>query len=171
MDELNHDTDGQAETHTDEQEKALIAAMAAADGEAANDADFDPEAAQATAKQEADNQQMALMGATMTAEFGLGAIEMAVQSFVHPRFQIPERNRDEVLQNCAPLLVKYGALIPEWLAAYQEEIAALKAIGSLGIASYGEIKQLQAEDAALLAEKEASNDGETAPETADREAA
>ncbi|MGF1786462.1 hypothetical protein L4D00_11760 [Photobacterium swingsii] len=155
------------ESVSPEQESAMIQAMDAVDK--TNDTqDFDPEATAKAEQTESEQKALAEQGAQMTAYMGLAAIEMAIQSTVHPRFKIPDHNRDEVIQNCAPVLIKYGALVPEWLAAYQEEITALKAIGSLGMASYGEIKRLNAEDKALLA-ADAQNDdqvGDTTQEAA-----
>jgi hypothetical protein len=137
------------------QQDALLAELAAYD--AANDPEIKAETEQAE-QEEAEAEQAAAEMAPMSAMFALMGIEQAIKAFVHPRFEISDERREQVARDCAPALIKYGAILPEWLAQYEAEIMAVKAVGGLTIESVGQVKRLQAEDAAAL---QAANDDET----------
>lgn len=130
------------------QQDALLNELAAYD--AANDPEIKAETEQAE-QEEAEAEQAAADMAPMSAMFALMGIEQAIKAFVHPRFEITDERRQQVAHDCAPALIKYGALLPEWLAQYEAEIVAIKAVGGLTIESVGQVKRLQAEDRAALA--------------------
>ncbi|MBV7296829.1 hypothetical protein [Enterovibrio paralichthyis] len=149
---------------TDEQ-TAFLAELNDHDAQASGEpthAETEAAEAEQQAMSEAEAAAMAAELAPLSAQMGLFAIESAIQMFVHPRFSIPEHRRAEVIQECAPVLVKYGALVPSWLAQYEPEIRAVKAIGGLTIASVGQVRQLKAEDAAALEAEKAANDASEA---------
>lgn len=154
------DTELQDQPTTEEQ-AAFLAELgdhdATANGEPTQ-TEVEAEQAEQQAMSEADAAAMAAELAPLSAQMGLFAIESAIQAFVHPRFAIPDHRRAEVIQECAPVLVKYGALVPDWLAQYEPEIRAVKAIGGLTLESVGQVRQLKAEDVAALASAKAAND-------------
>ncbi|WP_156146698.1 hypothetical protein [Salinivibrio sp. KP-1] len=140
------------------EQDVLFAELAAYD--AANDPEIKAETEQAE-QAEAQAEQAAAEMAPMSAMFALMGIEQAIKAFVHPRFEISDERREQVARDCAPALIKYGAMLPAWLAEYEAEIMAVKAVGGLTIESVGQVKRLQAEDAATLAAMqadEAAND-------------
>ncbi|WP_413113838.1 hypothetical protein [Thaumasiovibrio sp. DFM-14] len=92
------------------------------------------------------------------AALALMGLEGAMKVFIHPRFAFDAAARDNAIEKFGPLLVKYGNLLPQWLVQYEEEINAGFAAVQLVSNSMGQIKQLKAEDAALLANQEAAND-------------
>ncbi|OOF25729.1 hypothetical protein [Salinivibrio sp. IB872] len=141
------------------------------------DTEHDPDAqakAQADADAEqadAEAEQAAAEIAPLSALVALMGIEQAIKTFVHPRFEIDDERRQQVARDCAPVLIKYGALLPDWLAQYEAEIVAIKAVGGLTIESIGQVKQLKAEDMARLRAVKADNEEHDAPQEADKEAA
>ena len=124
----------------------------------ANDPDYDPEAQEAEKQAEVHAEQARIEFDQKTAQFtalmGLGMLENAFQMLLHPRFSFDDRTRAEAIEKFAPMLIKYGALFPEWLMQYKEEIEAGKAAVGLISSSYKQVKTLRAEDMAL----EAAND-------------
>ncbi|OOE92845.1 hypothetical protein BZG76_06060 [Salinivibrio sp. AR647] len=151
------------------QHDALLEELAAYD--AANDPNIKAETEQAEQAEqaEAEAEQAAAEMAPMSAMFALMGIEQAIKAFVHPRFEISDERREQVARDCAPALIKYGAILPQWLAEYEAEIMAVKAVGGLTIESVGQVKRLQAEDnaalAAMQADEAANDDDETDDET------
>ncbi|MEZ9523395.1 hypothetical protein [Enterovibrio norvegicus] len=154
---------------TTEEQAALLEQFGAFDAEQAGEP-TEQEKAEGEAEQaeleQAEAAAMAAELAPMTAYMGLSAIEMAIQGFVHPRFTIPDGRREEVVRECAPILVKYGALVPHWLAQYEPEIRAVKALGGLTMESIGQVRELKAEDAKAIDAKKAANDDQTDAEAA-----
>ncbi|YCO02103.1 hypothetical protein ACB087_04100 [Vibrio sp. VNB-15] len=80
------------------------------------------------------------------AQFAVFAIEKALQQFIHKRIRFEDELKAEAVRDFAPLLAKYGVLLPSWLGQYQEEIMALKAAGSLGMSALSQAKQYKEED-------------------------
>jgi hypothetical protein len=115
-------------------------------------ADFDPEQAKA---EEAEAEKQAVLDeqtAGMTAAMGLGTIEFALRRVIHPEFEFTASTKEYAIENLAPILIKYGALLPSWLNAYDAEIKAAMAVGKLVSEGVDTAKTLKAQDA----EKEAS---------------
>ncbi len=94
--------------------------------------------------------------AQFEATIALMGIEGALKMFVHPRFAFDEAAKAQAIENFGPLLVKYGGLVPDWFAKYQEEINAGYAAVQLVGSSASQLKQLKAED--LTAMDNAAND-------------
>jgi len=74
----------------------------------------------------------------------MGAVQMGV-GLVAPYVEIPENQADDVVQKVAPVLEKYGVHTG---GAWEMEIRALMAVGTLGVVIYGQIKAHHAEKAA-----------------------
>ena len=110
-------------------------------------------------KSEADEQRATFdaMCVEKEAQAAVWAIEKALKTFVHKRISFDEEIKDEAVRNFAPLLMKYGVLLPAWLAQYQEEIIALKSAGELAMNAVSQVKQYKHEDMlALKQEQEAA---------------
>ena len=84
---------------------------------------FDPEAEQEAQKEAETNAEVA----KMTAWGGVGMIEFALKQAIHPDFTFTAETKAYAVENMAPLLIKYGALLPDWVMQYEEEINAAKA--------------------------------------------
>jgi hypothetical protein len=67
---------------------------------------------------------------------------------VHKEFEFSSDTKEYAVKNLGPVLIKYGALLPEWLAAYDAEIKAAMAAGKLiseGIETAQNLKALDVE--------------------------
>jgi hypothetical protein len=109
------------------------------DIDAANDADINPEDAQKAAQFEQDCSEL-------EARAAVKAIEFALQKFIHPKIKFEQELIEEAVRDFRPLLLKYGVLLPSWIAVYQEEIMALKSMGKLGMSAVAQAKRYKAED-------------------------
>lgn len=93
--------------------------------------DFDPEQAQAEQAEAEQQAEMNEQTAKMTAAMGLGTIEFALKRFIHPQFEFSGSTKAYAVENLSPVLIKYGALLPEWIESYDAEIKAAMAVGKL----------------------------------------
>lgn len=147
------------------QAEAFAAELAQMDAE--NEPDYDPEAAQQQAQAEKQQEEDIEAGAAVAAWAGVAAIEGAIQTFVHHRFQFSESDKAYAIENMGPLIAKYGDTVPLWLAKYKEEIGGLKAVAVLGKGTVVGLKTLAeedrkaAEEAAQAEQKEAGQDAGT----------
>ncbi|KLU99765.1 hypothetical protein ABT56_22800 [Photobacterium aquae] len=133
------------ENHNEQDERAFINSL---------DDDFDPELSQTEAKEQA----LETDAAAGIVCVGLMTIEQTMKTMLHPRFKFDPEQCEAVATKVAPLIVKYGANPPPWLAKYIDEIMAVFAIGMLGLSSFMQVKQLKAEDIAQQAkERETTN--------------
>lgn len=125
-----------------------------------------PEEQEAVSNQLVFNEQ----NAQLTAWGGLAAIEGTLKLVLHPRFEFSPEARAEALEKFAPLLVKYGLLLPEFLMRYMDEIEAAKAAVTLAADGYKKVKVLRLEDAVekkrLMAELQAKQQAEKQAEAA-----
>lgn len=119
--------------------------------------DFDPEQTKAEEQAEAEAQAMDEQTAGMTAAMGLGTIEFALRRVLHPEFEFTESTKAYAIENLSPVLIKYGAIVPGWLSAYDAEIKAAMAVGKLASEGMETTKKLKAKDAA---EEKAKRDAE-----------
>ncbi|WP_417552879.1 hypothetical protein [Marinomonas fungiae] len=110
-------------------------------------ASIDPEQAKAEEKAEAEAQAMDEQTAGMTAAMGLGAIEFALRRVLHPEFEFTESTKAYAVENLSPVLIKYGAIVPGWLSAYDAEIKAAMAVGKLASEGMETTRKLKAQDA------------------------
>lgn len=97
------------------------------------------------------------------AQFAVFAIEKALQQFIHKRITFEDELKAEAVRDFAPLLAKYGVLLPAWLAQYQEEIMAIKAAGSLGMSAISQAKQYKEEDRMAYLEQKAKHEQKPEP--------
>lgn len=109
-------------------------------------AEADDEATEAEAEAEAEANAEAESVAQLTAWGGLGMIEFGLKQVVHPDFAFTQETKAYAVDNMAPLLIKYGALLPDWIAQYQEEIGAAKAAARLVSEGMKTTKALKAKD-------------------------
>ena len=109
--------------------------------------EHDPEQAKAEEKVAEQQAQMDAQTAQMTAMMGLGTIEFALKRFIHPDFEFTADTKGYAIENLSPALIKYGALLPEWLGAYDAEIKAAMAVGKLVSEGMDTAKTLKAQDA------------------------
>lgn len=91
----------------------------------------------------ANDDALALQGATGTALMALNMIEGFTKSSVHPQFAWHESEKQTAAEQIAPALVKNGGELPEWLQPYKEEMIALFAIGALAFGGYMQVKELR----------------------------
>lgn len=116
------------------------------DEEAAED--FDPQQAEAEQKAEENQAEVDAQTAQMTAMGGLAMIEFALKRVIHKEFEFTPDTKAYAIENLSPILIKYGALLPSWLAAYDAEIKAAMAVGKLVSEGVDTAKTLKAKDAA-----------------------
>lgn len=121
-------------------------------------ADFDPETAEAEAQTEAQQAEIDSQTAQLTAMGGLGMIEFALKRVIHKEFEFTPDTKEYAIENLSPVLIKYGALLPEWLAAYDAEIKATMAVGKLVSEGIDTAQTLKARD---LAEAKAKQQQDT----------
>lgn len=112
----------------------------------------DPE--QSKAEEVAQKKQLAMdtQTAQMTATMGLGMIEFSLKRVIHKDFEFTPDTKVYAIENLGPVLVKYGALLPEWLASYDAEIKAAMAVGKLVSEGVDTAQTLKAQDAAKAKE-------------------
>lgn len=101
------------------------------------------------------------MTAAFTAQMGLGALEGSLKLLVHPRFEFSESAKKEALEKFAPLLVKYGVMLPEYIMKYQQEIEGVKAAFTLAKDGYSNVVKLRQEDYLTLSQTEQETEQET----------
>jgi hypothetical protein len=94
----------------------------------------------------------------LTALGGLSMIEFTLRKFIHPEFEFTASTKDYAVENLAPVLIKYGALIPSWAVEYEPEIKAAMAVGSLVSEGIETAKTLKAKDAAAAEAKQRQKD-------------
>lgn len=122
--------------------------------------DFDPEQAKAEEKAAEQQAEMDEQTAQMTAVMGLGTIEFALKRFIHPEFEFTTETKAYAIENLSPALIKYGALLPEWMGAYDAEIKAAMAVGKLVSEGMGTSRELKAKDAAEAEAKQDTDEKE-----------
>ena len=109
--------------------------------------DFDPEQTKAEEKAAEQQAEMDEQTAGMTAAMGLGTIEFALRRVLHPEFEFTENTKAYAIENLSPVLIKYGAIVPSWLSAYDAEIKAAMAVGKLASEGMETTRKLKAQDA------------------------
>lgn len=110
--------------------------------EVEEEADIDPMQAKAEEQDAAMDEQTA----QLTAVAGLGMIEFSLKRVLHKDFEFTSDTKEYAVKNLGPVLVKYGALLPAWLAAYDAEIKAAMAVGKLVSEGIDTTKNLKALD-------------------------
>ena len=107
-------------------------------------------------KSEADEQRGAFdaMCVEKEAQLAVFAIEKALQTFVHKKISFDNEIKDEAVRDFAPLLMKYGILLPAFLSEYQEEIIALKSAGALAMSAVSQVKQYKKEEHIALQQQQ-----------------
>ena len=108
--------------------------------------DFDPEEAKAEEAAAEQQAELDAQTAQMTAMMGLGTIEFALKRFIHPEFEFTADTKAYAIENLSPALIKYGALLPGWLSAYDAEIKAAMAVGKLVSEGMDTSRELKAKD-------------------------
>ncbi len=101
----------------------------------------------------ANEDELAMQGATGTALMLLNMVEGVTKSSVHKDFAWSDEEKQAAAGQIAPALVKNGGELPEWLQPYKEELIALFAVGSLAFGGYMQVKELR-----RLEEAKAAND-------------
>ncbi len=117
-------------------------------------ADFDPEQAKVEETEAEQQTEIDEQTAQLTAMGGLGMIEFALKRFIHKDFEFTPDTKAYAIENLSPVLIKYGALLPEWMAAYDAEIKAAMAVGKLVSEGMDTSRELKAKDAAELKAKQ-----------------
>jgi len=123
-------------------------------------ADFDPEQAKAEEQAEAEQAEMDEQTAQLTAMGGLGMIEFALKRFIHKDFEFTPDTKAYAIENLSPVLIKYGALLPAWLAAYDAEIKAAMAVGKLVSEGVDTAQTLKAQEAEKAKAEKAAQEKE-----------
>ena len=80
---------------------------------------------------------------------------------LHPRFEFSESAKAEAMAKFAPMLVKYGLLLPEFIMKYQQEIEAAKAAFVLAKDGYNNVVDLRQEDALMIAQEQSETEKES----------
>lgn len=119
-------------TYTDEEARFLASLESDV---ATNDDSFAPDAA--------NDDDLAMKGATGTALLVLNMVEGLTKQAVHKDFGWGDNEKQIAAEQIAPALVKNGGELPEWLQPYKEEMIALFAIGSLAFGGYMQVKELR----------------------------
>jgi uncharacterized membrane protein YeiB len=116
----------------------------------------EPEQSQAQQAEQAQQVALDTQTAQMTAMGGLAMIEFALKRVIHKEFEFTPDTKAYAIENLSPILIKYGALLPAWLTAYDAEIKAAMAVGKLVSEGVDTAQTLKAKDAAKA--KEAAKD-------------
>lgn len=95
------------------------------------------------ATQAANDDELAVQGATGTALMMLNMVENITKNAVHKEFAWSDNEKETAAAQIAPALLKNGGQLPEWLEPYKEELIALFAIGSLAFGGYMQVKELR----------------------------
>lgn len=133
--------------------------LATTDEEASFLASLDNEAANDATTSAANDDALALQGATGTALMALNMIESITKSAVHPQFAWRDEEKQTAAEQIAPALAKNGGQLPEWLEPYKEELIAVFALGSLAFGGYLQVKELRKlEEAQAKAAQTAQSD-------------
>ncbi|TBR44348.1 hypothetical protein CBF23_003255 [Marinomonas agarivorans] len=125
-----------------------------------NQNDFDPEAEKAEQKAEKVKEEMDAQTAQLTAMGGLGMIEFALKRVIHKDFEFTAGTKEYAIENLSPVLIKYGALLPLWLAQYDAEIKAAMAVGKLVSEGIDTAQTLKAQDIEKAKAKKAAQEKE-----------
>ncbi|MCG9578133.1 hypothetical protein L1D14_18115 [Vibrio tubiashii] len=147
-------------TMTDEQALNL----APTDEEANFLASLDNEAVNDATSTAANDDALALQGATGTALMLLNMVEGVTKNMVHKDFAWQETEKQAAAEQIAPALAKNGGQLPEWLEPYKEEAIALLAIGSLAFGGYMQVKELRKLEEAQNKSPESSRSSATGTE-------
>jgi hypothetical protein len=100
--------------------------------------------------QEAEQEKQIVLdtqAAQITAMGGLAMIEFALKRVIHKDFEFTPDTKAYAIENLSPVLIKYGALLPGWLAVYDAEIKAAMAVGKLVSEGVDTAQTLKAQDA------------------------
>lgn len=111
----------------------------------------------------AANDDLALQGATGTALMLINAAETITKQLAHPQFHWGEAEKKTTADAIAPVLVKNGGQLPEWLEPYKEEAFALFAVGALAFGGYMQVKALKELDEQKKATEKTNSDLEENP--------
>lgn len=147
--------------------QSAVTQLTALDAENGIGVDANPEPTEAEKQEQADKFEFDEMTAAFTAQMGLASLEASLKFLLHPRFEFSESAKAEALAKFAPMLVKYGLLLPEFIMQYQQEIEAAKAAFVLAKDGYNNVVELRQEDALTVAQEQ----NETEQETEQSEAA
>lgn len=121
----------------------------------------EPEQSQAQQAEQAQQVALDAQTAQMTATMGLGMIEFSLKRVIHPDFEFTGTTKEYAVENLGPVLVKYGALLPEWLASYDAEIKATMAVGKLVSEGIDTAKNLKAQDEIKAQQKTSNQSNQT----------
>lgn len=123
-------------------------------------AEFDPEEVEQLERESAQAAEMAELTSTMTAIAGLESIEFVLRRVIHKEFKFSKEVKADAVENLKPVLIKYGALLPEWFSRYEAEFSAAKAVFTLASEGMDTAKSLKARDAAEKAAQAAAKAAE-----------
>lgn len=89
------------------------------------------------AEREAD-ELAARQGAIMATSFAETMLGMKF-----PGVAIQQEQKDAIVEKATPVMLKYGAGLPDWLQPYREEIELGMVIASTGVGVYMQVQQLK----------------------------
>lgn len=89
------------------------------------------------AEREAD-ELAARQGAIMATSFAETLLGMKF-----PGVAIQQEQKDAIVEKATPVMLKYGAGLPDWLQPYREEIELGMVIASTGVGVYMQVQQLK----------------------------
>jgi hypothetical protein len=108
------------------------------------------------AEREAD-ELAARQGAIMATSFAETLLGMKF-----PGVAIQQEQKDAIVEKATPVMLKYGAGLPDWLQPYREEIELGMVIASTGVGVYVQVQQLkiQQKREAIAAQRKAQQEQE-----------
>ncbi|EGA69586.1 hypothetical protein VISI1226_13728 [Vibrio sinaloensis DSM 21326] len=120
----------------------------------------EPETTEQPEQSEIDEPQLDAGAAVAMVEMGMFMSQQYISSAAGVDFQFDAEAKEKFLTASGPLIEKYGLTWLAWFENYKEEIMFGVAAVGLGYSSLNAVKRLQAEQAAIIAEKakEAAND-------------
>lgn len=131
--------------------------LATTDEEASFLASLDNEAANDATTSAANDDALALQGATGSIALLLNLIESMGKQAVDPRFGWQEIEKQTAAENIAPALIKYGGDFEDF--KYKEEVLAGFAVITLGFSGYMQVKEFRKlEEAQAKAAQTAQSD-------------
>ncbi|UAB68815.1 hypothetical protein INR79_09665 [Vibrio sp. SCSIO 43132] len=140
------------DTHSTDEELALIQAMGAEDDE------FNPDAAVSAAASPPPTKAQQIEALEEDAAMLVGGAEYLIQQAVHPALSFGEPHSAALAKATAPILHKYGGELPPWLKPYKEELGFVVALATAGGSMFFQYRAIkQAEEAAKVKESKEEN--------------
>lgn len=97
-----------------------------------------------TEKERSEKQQAEDEAARMGAAMAVGFVEMGLKMW-KPYIVLPDDQKAALIEKGAPVVKKYDAALPPWLAPYKEELDLLAVVAVAGVSIVMQVKAYEAQ--------------------------